>query len=350
MGSSGIQIPDYQRLNPAASPSPGFFSTRQLRDSLQPTVNLVSQNRAPHRGTSVRLNLATLYEQRTSATSPLEPTVSQQRGLLSNQILSFMNPHNLDLSITQLPNSRKLKPRPRGTESDRQFHDALPPAPSGLRPIRVPYRENSTQSTAMDRYEPGYKEREERYQARYKNLSDHELLELEVEERSQKALDGWKPTSHPIEKLTTLPVRIDHPGAERYIGSELKGRLKYLWDNNTGTTVLATNEIFDQSYVAVSYTWGRWKDDWYRVKRTLWDVPSIRSKSPASPKVVCNLIMRQLTDILRRMPNVRYFWIDVLCIPQKPSNAKMERVKEEKIAKQGAIFNSKCPRISLVHR
>ncbi|ERF70322.1 hypothetical protein EPUS_09340 [Endocarpon pusillum Z07020] len=245
-----------------------------------------------------------------------------------------MSPYDLDPSITQGPEPRKLshiESGPPGSDFDRQVHDPPRPLPLANAPLGlnwVPRRGYSTQSTTREGCE---------------DLDEYKLLEAEVEQRSRKALVGWKLTSHSIEQLTTLPEKIDHPGAERYIGSELKGYPKYLWDSSTGTTVLATNDMYNEGYVAVSYTWGRWRlgsDNWYWVKGTPWEVPSLTDWNPDFPDLKCHLNMAQLTDILRRMPNVRYFWIDVLCIPQKKSSPEMANVKAIEIAKQGAIFKN----------
>ncbi|KAH6684511.1 hypothetical protein B0J14DRAFT_14422 [Halenospora varia] len=159
-----------------------------------------------------------------------------------------------------------------------------------------------------------------------------------VQKRCREALAGWKLTHHPIEEFTTLPTKIDPQDIEKYIGSEVKDRPKWLWDSHTGATVLAKDYIFKEGYVAVSYTWGRWrqgKNGWYRESGTEWDVPSILPhKLENKDQPVCNFRMAQLKNILRRMPNVRYFWIDVLCIPQQDGHPD----KASEIAKQPAIF------------
>jgi hypothetical protein len=45
-------------------------------------------------------------------------------------------------------------------------------------------------------------------------------------------------------------------------------------------------------------------------------------------------------EILGRMPNTRYFWIDVLCINQDPKTEEQKQEKAQEIAKQDAIFKN----------
>ncbi|KAH7464033.1 hypothetical protein FOMA001_g17948 [Fusarium oxysporum f. sp. matthiolae] len=170
-----------------------------------------------------------------------------------------------------------------------------------------------------------------------RTLEEEYDLPGEVDQRSREALQGWNLTSHAIEELR-LPTKIDHPGSERYIDKELKSRPKWLWDSETKKTVLAEDYMFDQGYVAVSYTWGRWRDSWCTIRGTPWSVPTTKSRNPSTPEIVCNFNIEDMMDILCRMPNVRYFWIDVLCINQKPQTMEQKKEKKAEIDKQGSIF------------
>ena len=149
----------------------------------------------------------------------------------------------------------------------------------------------------------------------------------------QSSLGGYDVTDHPIEQLTSLPQKIEHPGASPYIGVENEGKPKRLYDSLTDQTVLAEDWMFKLGFVAVSYTWGRWRVGWHQEHGTPWQVPTIVRHKSDNP-VECKFQMAELKKVLRRMPDVRFFWIDVLCIDQ--SNKGPE--KDQEIAKQGAIF------------
>ncbi|TFA98802.1 hypothetical protein CCMA1212_009360 [Trichoderma ghanense] len=163
-----------------------------------------------------------------------------------------------------------------------------------------------------------------------------EELAQEAEQRRRRGLRGWECKSRPIDYLA-LPEKITHPASAYYINQELKGRPKWLWDSHTRTTVLAEDHMFEEGYVAISYTWGRWRERgvWRRIPGTPWGVPAMDPR-----QTECKFDIMQMMDILCRMPNVRYFWVDVLCIRQDPDPRSPEEVAEkaEEIAKQGAIF------------
>ena len=146
-------------------------------------------------------------------------------------------------------------------------------------------------------------------------------------------LGGYDVTDQLIEQLTSLPQKIEHPGASLYIGVENKGRPKWLYDSLTDQTVIAEDYMFKQGYVAVSYTWGRWRDGWHWEHGTPWQVPTVVRHKSDNP-VECMFKMAKLKEVLRRMPDVRYFWIDVLCINQGNKGPE----KDQEISKQGAIF------------
>ncbi|KAL6876220.1 hypothetical protein HDV57DRAFT_501956 [Trichoderma longibrachiatum] len=163
-----------------------------------------------------------------------------------------------------------------------------------------------------------------------------EELVKEEEQRRLRGLRGWECKPRPIENLA-LPEKITHPASKHYMNEELKGRPKWLWDSHKRATVLAEDHMFEAGFVAISYTWGRWRERgvWRQIPGTPWGVPAMdRSRTE------CKFDIIQLMGILCRMPNVRYFWVDVLCIRQNPDPGRPEEVAEkaEEIAKQGAIF------------
>lgn len=118
---------------------------------------------------------------------------------------------------------------------------------------------------------------------------------------------------------------------------ENKGKPKWLYDSITDQTVRAEDYMFEQGFLAISYTWGRWrlKGGWHQEPGTRWNVPTILRHQAGNP-IECKFDMAKLKELLCRMPDVRYFWIDVLCINQGDQNPE----KNEEIAKQGAIFKA----------
>lgn len=145
----------------------------------------------------------------------------------------------------------------------------------------------------------------------------------------------WQVKSKDVESLK-LPGKQEHSGAFDWIGKEQGSTPKYLWDNQTSTTVHVTPEILKEGYIAVSWTWGRFQQKYGREKKsyrldgtTEWDVPKV-SCHPFSDDVVQDLI-----QCLKRVSDYRYFWVDVLCINQKDVD-----LKKAEIAKQSGIFGA----------
>lgn len=128
------------------------------------------------------------------------------------------------------------------------------------------------------------------------------------------------------EQLRKLPEKMPHSGNYEWLGPEQTGSPKYLWDSVLSETVLATPERLQQGYIAVSYTWGRFKEGYGRVNGTPWNVPVIKPD-------VFGEMLNQLKGIMTGIPACRYFWVDVLCINQDDMNQK-----KEEIAKQASIF------------
>src|SRR5438046_1826073 len=69
----------------------------------------------------------------------------------------------------------------------------------------------------------------------------------------------WEVQSIPANELD-LPPKLPHAGKYEWVGGQDLSPPKWLWDSHRSTTV-RTSEILPhaQGYIAVSYTWGRWK-------------------------------------------------------------------------------------------
>ena len=135
----------------------------------------------------------------------------------------------------------------------------------------------------------------------------------------------WDVVCQAISNLQTLPVKIPHAGHYEWVGDPDERPPKWLWDSQDYCTVESNAERLAEGYIAVSYTWGRWKCGETQISGTDWSVPQLKDE--------CNFNLKTLQDILHDIPSCRYFWVDVLCINQGD-----EKELEEEIAKQGAIF------------
>jgi hypothetical protein len=147
-------------------------------------------------------------------------------------------------------------------------------------------------------------------------------------ERAFNAELKWVVDLQSPSQLRTLPAKLAHSGHYEWLGPEGTGSPKYLWDSDLSQTVLATPERLQQGYIAVSYTWGRFKERYGPVNGTPWNVPVIKSS-------VFGQMLNQMKDIMAVIPVCRYFWVDVLCINQDDENQK-----KEEIAKQASIFGN----------
>lgn len=135
----------------------------------------------------------------------------------------------------------------------------------------------------------------------------------------------WTVECRTIQNLQTTPSKIPHAGQYEWVGDRDERPPKWLWDSQEYCTVEATKERLDEGYIAISYTWGRWKCGETSVPGTTWPVPLLREE--------CKFNLKTLQDILHCIPSCRYFWVDVLCINQ----ANDEELRQE-ISKQGSIF------------
>lgn len=151
--------------------------------------------------------------------------------------------------------------------------------------------------------------------------------EQEPMQRRQEAFKTQLSTHHPIEELTVLPSKIEHPQLAEYFDSEVRGRPKYLWDSHQHKTVLAQDHMFVEGYNAISYTWGICREGWREVPGVPWRVPKTKGK----------ISIDRLISIMNRMPS-RYFWVDVLCVPQDPRNSQEREDMAREIAKQSAVY------------
>lgn len=136
---------------------------------------------------------------------------------------------------------------------------------------------------------------------------------------------AWDLQGAPAKELES-PPKLNHAGKYEWVGNQDCRPPKWLWDSHRSITV-RTSDISPQfdGYIAVSYTWGRWKVGETKFSGTPWPVPALDP--------TCKLEISRLKSVLRDIPCSRYFWVDVLCIDQ----SNPEELREE-IAKQGAIF------------
>jgi len=139
---------------------------------------------------------------------------------------------------------------------------------------------------------------------------------------------AWNMDCAPIDSLTSLPTKIQHAGNYDWIGEKDERHPAWLWDSRDDKTVHTTQAALDQGYVAVTYTWGRWRseDRTNSSPATPWPVPLVDSNR-------CSFSLSRLKTILKRTPASRYFWVDVLCINQSDGEEK-----RTEISKQAAIF------------
>ena len=138
----------------------------------------------------------------------------------------------------------------------------------------------------------------------------------------------WEVGVESIDNLGDLPDRLSHAGEYEWIGEPQLDGPKWLWDARERHTVPANESNLAEGYVAVSYTWGRWRlEDQMEVRSgTSWPVPMIDPERT-------DFTFDGLKDVLSKITCCRYFWIDVFCINQHDS---AERRAE--IAKIGSIF------------
>lgn len=138
----------------------------------------------------------------------------------------------------------------------------------------------------------------------------------------------WNVKLHPPGHLRTLPKKEPHSGSFEWIGPEPSGSPRYLWDSKDSQTVLTTQDHLRQGYIAISYTWGRFKEGYGPARGTPWNVPIIK------PDIFPNML-NQMKEIMVAIPGCRYFWVDVLCINQDDLAQK-----REEIGKQATTFGN----------
>lgn len=135
----------------------------------------------------------------------------------------------------------------------------------------------------------------------------------------------WIVETRPATYLIAFPSSTGHSGEFEWDGTEATGSPKWLWDSRLSKTVEATPQLLENGYVAVSYTWGRWKVGTTKVSGTDWQLPVLHD--------ACGDIHSTLKNIMAQIPGCRYFWVDVLCINQDDPSEMVEE-----ISKQAAIF------------
>lgn len=147
---------------------------------------------------------------------------------------------------------------------------------------------------------------------------------------------AWDVRDVPVSELT-LPKHHEHSGNGRFewIGQENHFPANHLWDSKTGKTVFATPNVLREGYIAVSWTWGRFQakngfqKQFLKVGGTDWRVPSLPKGTSGHE------LLDDLKACLRKVPNYRYFWVDVLCIDQGFGSG---RERQAEIEKQAKIF------------
>ncbi|KAH6610505.1 hypothetical protein Trco_000525 [Trichoderma cornu-damae] len=145
-------------------------------------------------------------------------------------------------------------------------------------------------------------------------------------------ISRWEVVTNHTKSLAQLPEKHAHAGkAFQWDENESKdlagaGEPRWLWDSKESQTVEATEDVLREGYVAVSYTWGRFKIGEAVAPGTPWPVPIVDPR-------VCENMLGRLKDVMFNSRCSRYFWVDVLCINQSDGEQKAEE-----IAKQAAIF------------
>ena len=112
----------------------------------------------------------------------------------------------------------------------------------------------------------------------------------------------------------------------------------FLWDRSQKRTVKVSDLVDRPEYVVVSHTWGRW------IQRTEdnHDAPPVSIPGVPDWKVPPNtkFKVQDLPNILQQIPfQVPYIWMDLLCIPQKPSDPGLTTIAQNEIARQAEIFH-----------
>lgn len=138
----------------------------------------------------------------------------------------------------------------------------------------------------------------------------------------------WKVSTANVCNLEAVPLKKTHPGTFEWCGTEDTRAPKWLWDSDprSSRTVEATEERLQDGYIAISYTWGRWKDGSQAQDGTPWKLPRI-------DPMVFAAMLTQLKKLMRDISWNRYFWVDVLCIDQENKEKR-----NEEVSKQASIF------------
>lgn len=146
----------------------------------------------------------------------------------------------------------------------------------------------------------------------------------------------WDARQVPLSELR-LPPRQPHSGTGRFewIGQENHFPANYLWDSKTDSTVFATPAVLKDGYIAVSWTWGRFQSK-NGTHKIFLDVPGTKWRVPSLPRGSHGReLLSDMKSCLRKIPDCRYFWVDVLCIDQGFGSG---RERQAEIEKQAKIF------------
>lgn len=107
----------------------------------------------------------------------------------------------------------------------------------------------------------------------------------------------------------------------------------YLWDVEAERTVetATLQDPADINYAIISHTWGRWRKPGKGSRIpgvTLWLVPENT-----------RFEVQELPGMLRRAAFAeKYLWMDLLCIPQNPTDERLAKISLLEIARQAIIF------------
>src|SRR5947207_7270675 len=112
----------------------------------------------------------------------------------------------------------------------------------------------------------------EKANAYYKYSLDLGLLQPNQNPSKRHA---WEIKCKPPEALHELPPKLPHAGKYEWLGHQNLDPPKWLWDSLIAKTVPATEGCLRKGYIAVSYTWGRWKVGEEMRDGTSWAVPVV---------------------------------------------------------------------------
>ncbi|KAF2729338.1 hypothetical protein EJ04DRAFT_589252 [Polyplosphaeria fusca] len=120
------------------------------------------------------------------------------------------------------------------------------------------------------------------------------------------------------------PVLKPCPWLDKEELDDLQNLPRFLWDIEACCTMDTLLIEPRPDYIAISHTWGRWATgERVSIEGVSWLIPTNT-----------RFDVEDLPQILKRAPgNIRYIWLDLLCIPQDGS-----KIGAQEIARQAKIF------------